>query len=309
MGGVEEAEQVDLDHPLPFLDRGVDDRAEQHHAGVVDERRRAGPAPRRLRPTARLGLLAVGDVGLDRQRRAAGVGDLRGQRLSRSAAAGDQGDRRRPAPARPRAVASPMPLEAPVTSATVPSSLSVELPRRHPTRPGAATPGRLGEVVGADQVGVEGGDEGVGHRRHVGVLERAQLVGQLVGAEVELLVEGVDLALAVDALASTRTPGSAARPASGRGRRPAPSRSAGPCPSRSSGQRCSIARRLVSVGARSLACPCYRTRREARLDPLFQELPNAHYGMLPRADPAGVPPRYHVRRCQETSDPSRSPSS
>ena len=33
------------------------------------------------------------------------------------------------------------------------------------------------------------------------MLQRLQLVGQLVGAEVELLVEGVDLALAVDAVA------------------------------------------------------------------------------------------------------------
>ena len=33
------------------------------------------------------------------------------------------------------------------------------------------------------------------------LLERFQLVGQLVGADVELLVEVVDLALAVDALA------------------------------------------------------------------------------------------------------------
>ena len=64
--GVRAAQQpldVDRQHPLPFLQRRVDGRAEQHHAGVVDQRvqpaelvdgplRRApGPAPgRRRRP-------------------------------------------------------------------------------------------------------------------------------------------------------------------------------------------------------------------------------------------------------------------
>ena len=41
------------------------------------------------------------------------------------------------------------------------------------------------------------------------MLERAQLVGQLVGAEVELLVEGIDLGLVVDALAEPLALGAA----------------------------------------------------------------------------------------------------
>ena len=32
VGDVEQAVDVQRDHPLPLLDRGVDDRAEQHHA-------------------------------------------------------------------------------------------------------------------------------------------------------------------------------------------------------------------------------------------------------------------------------------
>jgi hypothetical protein len=47
---------------------------------------------------------------------------------------------------------------------------------------------------------VEGDEEGLGHRAHVGVLERPQLTGKLLRAEVELLVEGVDLDRAVDAV-------------------------------------------------------------------------------------------------------------
>ena len=64
---------------------------------------------------------------------------------------------------------------------------------------------------------------------HVRVLERLQLVGQLVGAEVELLVEGVDLALAVDALAGPLALRAAPpEPPVGAVARPAPSRSAAP---------------------------------------------------------------------------------
>src|SRR6185312_5312776 len=69
--------------------------------------------------------------------------------------------------------------------------------------------GLADEVVGRDQVDGQGGDEGIGHVGHVRVLQRPQLVGQLVGAEVELLVEVVDLALAVDALAGPLALGAA----------------------------------------------------------------------------------------------------
>ncbi len=37
MRAVEDAEHVGVDHPPPLLGLGVLDRAEQHHAGVVDE--------------------------------------------------------------------------------------------------------------------------------------------------------------------------------------------------------------------------------------------------------------------------------
>ena len=63
-------------------------------------------------------LLLVGDVGLDRQRRAAALPDLLGELLEPVAAPGGDRDRRS-ARASSRAVASPIPLLAPVTSATV----------------------------------------------------------------------------------------------------------------------------------------------------------------------------------------------
>ena len=77
---VEEAEQVDVDHPLPLLDVGAHDRAEQHHAGVVDEDVEAAE-PRVDLLDEPLGLLPVGDVGLERDRAAALALDPLDQRL------------------------------------------------------------------------------------------------------------------------------------------------------------------------------------------------------------------------------------
>ena len=66
VGDVEQALEVERDHPVPLLDRRVDDRAEQHHAGVVDD----DVEPAELGDGALDGgdrLVAVGDVGLDRE--------------------------------------------------------------------------------------------------------------------------------------------------------------------------------------------------------------------------------------------------
>jgi hypothetical protein len=71
---VEEPEQVHLDHPLPVLERRVDQRAEQHHPGAVDQRvqpsQRLDGALNRI-----LGLALVAHVGLQRDRRHALAAD------------------------------------------------------------------------------------------------------------------------------------------------------------------------------------------------------------------------------------------
>ena len=121
VGGVEEAEQVELDHAAPLLHRGVDDGAEQHDAGVVDQRVEPPEGGRRSGPPWR-------GPGPRRSRRSRGRG-RRGR--CRSASASSRSRRRAatateaPCAARATAVAWPMPLEAPVTRATVPSSRSV----------------------------------------------------------------------------------------------------------------------------------------------------------------------------------------
>ncbi len=101
VGGVEEAEQVDLDHLLPFVDRGVDHGAEQHHAGVVDqdvEPAQLGGDPRHRGP----GLLALADVGLDLQRPAARRLDLSRQGLQPVGPAGEDRHGRAVCGQRPR---------------------------------------------------------------------------------------------------------------------------------------------------------------------------------------------------------------
>ena len=121
VGGVEQPEHVQVDHPLPLLDRRVHDGAEEHDAGVVDH----GVEPSPFRHGALHGgdgLLPVGDVRFEGEGAPAVRGDLRGELVQPVLAPRHEGDRRRRAPASARAVASPMPLLAPVTSATVPSS-------------------------------------------------------------------------------------------------------------------------------------------------------------------------------------------
>jgi hypothetical protein len=66
VGGVDQALEVEVDHPVPLLGGRVLDRAQQHLAGVVDE----DVEPPQLLDGAvdrGNGLLLVGDVGLDRQ--------------------------------------------------------------------------------------------------------------------------------------------------------------------------------------------------------------------------------------------------
>ena len=112
-------EDVELDHPPPLLERRVLDRTEQHHAGVVDHR---VEPPELARPssTAPLGLLpSVTSASSDQRLPAV---PLRSARRARSSRSARRAATTTAAPARPgpRAVASPMPLLAPVTSATVP---------------------------------------------------------------------------------------------------------------------------------------------------------------------------------------------
>ena len=142
-----------------------------------------------------------------------------------------------------------------------------------------------------------------------------ELVAQRPGAEVELLVEGVDLdSRRGPRRSATRTRGSAARGASGRGRRPAPSRSAAPAPSRTPGRR--GVRRSVFVwlcGSRRLML-CTIEPAKRRLNPHFsvkiRRKPQYRVGARPQfaCDPIGSGGRYHGSDA-ETSDPSSSRSS
>ena len=88
MGDVEQALEVERDHPVPLLDRGVDDRAEQHHPGVVDHDVESAELLRGALD-GRDRLLAIGDVGLDRE-----AADLRGQRVEPVLAPRGDGDGR-----------------------------------------------------------------------------------------------------------------------------------------------------------------------------------------------------------------------
>jgi hypothetical protein len=89
VGGVEQALVVDGNHPVPLIGVAVDDRTQQHESGVVDQGVQAAE------PVDGLGdgglcLGAVGDVGLDRERRATGLLDLRSQVLQSVLAPGDE---------------------------------------------------------------------------------------------------------------------------------------------------------------------------------------------------------------------------
>ncbi len=77
---VEQAENVELDHPLPFRQRRVDNGAEQHDAGIVDQRVQAAKLSHAALYRA-CRLLLVGDIGLDHQRCPAGLANVCGQRF------------------------------------------------------------------------------------------------------------------------------------------------------------------------------------------------------------------------------------
>ena len=87
VGDVQQALEVERDHAIPLLDRGVHDLAEQHHAGVVDDDVESSEL---LRGALDGGdrLLALGDVDLDGE-----AADLRRQRIQTVLAA--RGDRHR----------------------------------------------------------------------------------------------------------------------------------------------------------------------------------------------------------------------
>ena len=119
VGGVDQALEVDVDHPLPFLRRRVLDRPQEHLAGVVDDD---------VEPAQLVDRAADRGVRLLRSAMSASIARAvcpalpisfarRSSRSSRRAASATLA----PSAASSRAVASPIPLLAPVTSATVPS--------------------------------------------------------------------------------------------------------------------------------------------------------------------------------------------
>ena len=88
VGDVEQALEVQRDHPVPLLDRRVDDVPEQHHARVVDDD--VEPPEFTDRPLDGADrLLAIGHVGLDRE-----TADVGRQRVQPVLAAGGEGDLR-----------------------------------------------------------------------------------------------------------------------------------------------------------------------------------------------------------------------
>lgn len=89
MRAVHQPEDVDLDHPLPLLDRSLLHRAEQHHSGVVHEYVEVTELLDGLLD-AGSGRGLIGHVGLEHQR-AAPVGlDTAGEVLEPVLAAGDE---------------------------------------------------------------------------------------------------------------------------------------------------------------------------------------------------------------------------
>ena len=120
VGAVEEAEQVDVDHPPPLLGVGALDRAQQHHAGVVDEDVEAAHLLGGvLDEGARGGLVA--DVDLERVGLPPSASICLRQLVEAVLAA--RSERHRGALGGQRgAVAAPIPDEAPVITALRPSS-------------------------------------------------------------------------------------------------------------------------------------------------------------------------------------------
>ena len=126
VGAVEEPEQVDVDHRPPLVRVGALDRAQQHHAGVVDQDVEAahllGGAV-----DERAGRGLVADVDLECASRAA-LATIRSARPSSRSLRRAPSATAAPSRANASAVASPIPDEAPVITALRPSS--------EPHRPG-----------------------------------------------------------------------------------------------------------------------------------------------------------------------------
>jgi len=114
----EHRRDVDIHHPAPLLERDLGEGAHRERGvepGVVDKGCRSSRTARPVRSAIRATFLLGGDV--DRQADTAGEG---GRCLLRTLQVGN--DDAAPLPARPFAIARPIPCAAPVTSATLPSS-------------------------------------------------------------------------------------------------------------------------------------------------------------------------------------------
>ena len=113
VGAVEDADEVDREHPLPLLRRRVGEEAELVGAGVVDEDvERAGRLDRRARR------LQIGDVELERV-----AVDLAGHPAAPSTSMSPT-QTSAPSAASRAAIAAPMPLAPPVTTPSVPPASS-----------------------------------------------------------------------------------------------------------------------------------------------------------------------------------------
>src|SRR3954451_487673 len=89
VGDVDQALEVEVDHPVPFLGGRILDRPEQHHTGVVDDYVEAAKlADRAVAGGYRLSL--IGDVGLDRKGGMALAPDFGGKSLESLQAPGCQ---------------------------------------------------------------------------------------------------------------------------------------------------------------------------------------------------------------------------
>jgi hypothetical protein len=90
-GGREQTLDVDGNHAVPLVDVGTDHGAQEHQAGVVDERVQPSESLDGLVDSA-LGLGAVGDVRSDDERRAACRFDVGGKSFQSILAASDERD-------------------------------------------------------------------------------------------------------------------------------------------------------------------------------------------------------------------------
>lgn len=138
MGHPQHRLEVEVDHPVPVLGVAVRHGAAGAESGVVHQEVQPPEVVHGLidRPAC---LGGGGEVGGHGQGHAALCADLLRQLLQASGAAGHQREEH-PCWASARAVAAPMPLEAPVTSATLPVSGLRSAPP--PARRRSAVPSR-----------------------------------------------------------------------------------------------------------------------------------------------------------------------